>query len=177
VIAKAHEVLALAAYHNVRNLLGLADNADSETVRLAATNSALDRAGLGAKQALELSAKPLAPWEEILQGIAMEVGRTTRAEYNARYGLPPPNPSLAGRADDRVVDAELVREQEPPISPPSAAVGAAGGPDRTDARGDESATRTAPVTTPRILTQDEAAAVMRSSWARTAPVRRKRRRR
>jgi hypothetical protein len=106
----------------------------------------------------------------------MEVGRLTKAEHEAcQLGLPPPDPTLAGRADDRVVDAELVPEQEPPVSPPSAAVGAAGGPDPSDVREDESAISMAPVAPPRILTQDEAAAVMRASWGRAQPVRRKRR--
>jgi hypothetical protein len=44
VVAKACERLALAADRQAANLLGLADDPETENARLAATNSALDRA-------------------------------------------------------------------------------------------------------------------------------------
>jgi hypothetical protein len=52
--------LEMAADRMAHNLLGLATDADSETVQLAATNSALDRAGLHSKSAVsvDVSAKP-----------------------------------------------------------------------------------------------------------------------
>ena len=50
----------MAADRMAKNLLGLAESADTDSVKLAATNSALDRSGLAAKSALsvEVSAKP-----------------------------------------------------------------------------------------------------------------------
>ena len=49
----------MAADTMAKNLLGLAETADTDSVRLAATNSALDRSGLAAKSTvdLEISAK------------------------------------------------------------------------------------------------------------------------
>jgi hypothetical protein len=49
-----------------QELLGIALSAESESVKLAAVKDAMGRA-LGTKQALELSAQPLAPWEEVLR--------------------------------------------------------------------------------------------------------------
>lgn len=70
--AKARQRLDEAADRMARELLGIATSAESESVRLAAVKDALDRAGLGAKQALELSAKPLEPWEEVLRGVVFD---------------------------------------------------------------------------------------------------------
>lgn len=64
--AKAQRRLQQAADILVQRLLGLALDGDTpDAVALQAIRDALDRAGLGAKQALELSAKPLAPWEKM----------------------------------------------------------------------------------------------------------------
>lgn len=59
-----------------RELLGIATSAESESVRLQAIRDALDRGGVTAKTAVELSAKPREPWEDVFDGIAT----TTRAE-------------------------------------------------------------------------------------------------
>jgi hypothetical protein len=168
----------------VKQLLHFAlDGNASDNVALQAVIAALDRAGFSVKQAMELSAaeREPAPWEEIMGDIALEVGRITRAEHEAlkaraRYGvLPDEQPALATPEPTEVVDAELVPLQEPPAYRPSAAVEAAGCCGRVDPLGDESATSTAPVTPPpRLLTQDEAAAVMRASRVRTELVRRSR---
>ena len=61
--AKAQRRLQQAADVLVQRLLGLAlDCEATDAVALQAIRDALDRAGLGTKQALELSEKPLAPW-------------------------------------------------------------------------------------------------------------------
>lgn len=63
--------LAMAADRMAKNLLGLATEADTDSVKLAATNSALDRAGLAAKSnmSIELSAKPFERvFEKIVSG-------------------------------------------------------------------------------------------------------------
>jgi len=118
VLARARERLTLAADAMARNLLGLADTADSESVRLAATNSALDRTGLGAKQSVDVDVK-LQPWEELLRDVVYEHG-VSREEHNARRGLQMP-----------VIDAEVVdmgasghvrereREERPDTPPPT----------------------------------------------------------
>jgi hypothetical protein len=52
---------------------------------------------LGTKQALELSAKPPAPWEEVLRDVTFDgVARMTRAEHHARHGvLPDQSPAIS----------------------------------------------------------------------------------
>jgi hypothetical protein len=175
--AKALRRLQQAADVLVQRLLGLAlDGEAPDAVALQAIRDALDRAGLGAKQALELSAKPLAPWEEIMGDIALEVGRTTRAEHRARRGLPPSAPPALPTPEIEVVDAELVPEQEPHTYRPSCDGDDATHPGPTALPADKSAISTAPVTPPpRSLTQEEAAAVLRAARVRTAPMRRRRR--
>jgi hypothetical protein len=82
-----------------QELLGIALSAESESVKLAAVKDALDRA-LGTKQALELSAKPPAPWEEVLRDVTFDgVARMTRAEHHARHGvLPDQSPAISASA-------------------------------------------------------------------------------
>lgn len=107
VIANAREVLALNALHALRNLLGLADDADSEQVKLSANRDLLDRAGLGAKQSVEVELKP---YEELLSDLG-GIATISRAESRARRGLAPEPPALAG---PEVVDAEVVDDPAPP---------------------------------------------------------------
>jgi hypothetical protein len=165
--AKAQRRLDQAADGLVQRLLGFAlDGEVADREALLAIRDALDRAGITAKYALELSAatEPK-PYEEVFAGIA----KITRAESHARRGLPAP-PELD------VVDAELVPPQALPVSAPSAAVGAAERPSRADAPANEPAAPTAPIVlTQAILTYEEAAVVMRASRVRTQPARRKRR--
>ena len=85
-LARARESLALAADRMAANLLGMATDADSEAVQLAATDSALDRAGVTGKTAVELSVAEPKPWEQVFDGISP----ITRAEHQAQQGLPPP---------------------------------------------------------------------------------------
>ena len=105
------------------------------------------------------------------------IATITRAESRARRGLPPDQPPAPPalptsevEIEVEVVDAELVPEHEPPLSPRTAAVGAVGHPDRTDAPGDGGAAPAAPAAPPpRTLTYEEAAAVMRASRVETRP--------
>jgi hypothetical protein len=80
-------------------LLGIATTGESEAVKLAAVKDALDRAGLSPKNQVEVEVE-LKPWEQILKDVVYERG-VTRAEHNARRGLPMP-----------VIDAEVV--ESPP---------------------------------------------------------------
>jgi hypothetical protein len=78
--AKAQRRLQQAADVLVQRLLGLALDGDvPDAVALQAIRDALDRAGLGAKQALELSAKAPAPWEEMM----MDFANTSRARHES----------------------------------------------------------------------------------------------
>ena len=72
-----------------RELLGIATGAESEAVKLAAVKDALDRAGLGAKAALELSVAQQKPWEDIMAEVA-GVAIISRAESRARRGIAEP---------------------------------------------------------------------------------------
>ena len=128
---KARQRLEEATDRMARELLGIATSAESESVRLQAIRDALDRGGVTAKAAVELSAQPLKPYEEILRDMA-GIATITRAESRARRGLPVDDtPALAAEPLE-VVDAELVPEpgkQEPPVSRPSHAVAEPAHPD------------------------------------------------
>lgn len=90
-----------------RQLLGIAESAESEGVRLAAIKHALALGGITERTAVEVEHK-IAPYEEILSGIAT----MSRAESRALRGIEsPPTPALelpAALADDDVIDAEVV---------------------------------------------------------------------
>ncbi|WP_368834111.1 hypothetical protein [Mycobacterium intracellulare] len=173
--AKAQRRLQQAADVLVQRLLGLALDGDvPDAIALQAIRDALDRAGLGAKHALELSAKPLAPWEEM----CIDFANTSRARHEAleqlvRRGEALPE-VLANPAGPDIVDAELVLRQETDDHSPRTAVRRADRPDAADVPADKSATpeeRVAPP--PRELNQDEAADVMRCSRVPTNQIRRK----
>jgi len=180
---KAQQRIEESADRMVKVLLGMALCAESESVKLAAVKDVLDRAGLGSKQALELSAKPLAPWEELLRDVAFDgVARLTRAEHQAlkdspRYGvLPDETPALAHAEPTGVTDAEVVPPRQPHVYGPRAAVGDADRPDAAGVPADKSATSTARRIPPPVpVTYEEAPAIMRASAARTTPARRNRR--
>lgn len=111
-IAKAKQRLELAADRMAANLLSLAIYGESEAVKLGATNSALDRAGITAKAALEVSVEQPAPYEELLANMT-GVASITRAESRARRGLPQDDPPAL-----EVVDAEIVGPAlNPPVDP------------------------------------------------------------
>lgn len=116
--AAARRRLDEAADRMAKELLRIATGAESEAVKLSAVKDALDRAGLGAKQAVEVEVK--APWEELLGDVA----QITRAQHEAmkRGEYQPatlPDPPALPPAEDRadVVDAEVV--EDPPRSTPT----------------------------------------------------------
>lgn len=135
--AKAQRRLQQAADALVQRLLGMALDGDTpDHVALAAIRDALDRAGMGAKHSVELSAKAPEPWEELLGDVA----QITRAQYDAvKRGEPvplAPVPALPP-GDTDIVDAEIV--DIGPGYPPSS-TGAT--PDAAD-RGDGTASQPA----------------------------------
>src|SRR3954451_7512736 len=105
--AKAQRRLQQAADALVQRLLGMA--LDSETpdhVALQAIRDALDRAGLGGKQSVELSAKQPEPWEEMMGDFA-RVSRERHARLER--GEPEPTAPAHDAAEPmEVVDAEVV---------------------------------------------------------------------
>ncbi|EHB55708.1 hypothetical protein MycrhDRAFT_2902 [Mycolicibacterium rhodesiae JS60] len=135
--AKAQRRLQQAADALVQRLLGMALDGDTpDHVALAAIRDALDRAGLGAKQAVEVEVTK-APYEELLS----DVLHVTRAQHEAmKRGEPmppaPASPRALPPADD-IVDAEVVEDtpervgeradgpnvpdwaEPPPTAPPS----------------------------------------------------------
>jgi hypothetical protein len=108
VIAKARERIALATDTMAAKLLGIATSAESEAVRLAAIKDALDRGGITAKQAVELSAaaEPK-PYGLMFSGIA----KITRAQHEAKMAALRNGDARAAR-EVNVVDAEVVPQQE-----------------------------------------------------------------
>jgi hypothetical protein len=104
--AAAREFLELQALKNARdNLQELADNAKSEDVRLRATNSALDRAGLKPPTEVDVGVKQ--PYEALIEGgvTVSGIAPITRAESLARRGLAPEPAAL-----DAPIDAEVVED-------------------------------------------------------------------
>ncbi|MCV7396021.1 HGGxSTG domain-containing protein [Mycobacterium paraseoulense] len=80
-----------AADRMAKHLLGLATDAQSENVQLAATNSALDRAGLKAPETVVLSAGQQSGFEEIFDDIATG----TRAESRRARGIEDSDPNVS----------------------------------------------------------------------------------
>jgi hypothetical protein len=94
-----------AADRMARTLLGIADSAESEAVKLAAVKDALDRAGLGAKSEVTVELKP---WERLMGDIA-GVATISREQHRANQ--------LGS-----VIDAEIVDPptgEEGPVDRPS----------------------------------------------------------
>lgn len=138
--AAAKRRLDQAADVLVQRLLGFAlDGHAPDAVALAAIRDALDRAGLGAKQALEIGVEP-ARWEVMFTDIA----RISRAEHMALHHTEKiaPTPALVAPAHDpaEIVDAELV--PEPPVSPPDVGARQPTPADRGDVPTDGPATAT-----------------------------------
>ena len=117
--AAARRRLEMAADRMAANLLGLALDADSDTVKLGATNSALDRAGLKAPSEVVLSQGETKPWEEIFEGI----GSGSRAESRRARGLevdeldaPHPAPCGATETPSAFDASSIDRSYEGPAS-------------------------------------------------------------
>lgn len=105
---KARQRLDEAADRMARQLLKIADGAESESVRLAAIRDALDRAGLKAPTQVDLEVGTK-PYEQIISGIVP----MTRAESRAARGIPDPVSAplaalTSARPRPQVVDGEVV---------------------------------------------------------------------
>lgn len=167
--AKARQRLEEAADGMAKALLGIALTAQSESVKLAAIKDALDRAGLGAGQALGLAAKVPQPWEEVLCEVAFDgIARGTSDQQGERYGiLPEQFSALPGSAEPEVVEAEVVAEGSDSDNPERAAGSPADGLRALDRAGlpdTDSATSTTPLALPSVsVSYEEAAVVWRAS--------------
>jgi hypothetical protein len=142
---KARERLEEAADRMGRLLLGIAESADSETVKLAAVKDALDRAGLKPPTQVQVSEKPLEPWEELIeyatQPLQPKILQITKAEHEAMkrgevlappLGLPPagesPNAELVlmphavppDSAGARCDGDQPTEDRQPPSASPRA---------------------------------------------------------
>lgn len=106
--AAAKRRLEQAADALAQRLLGYALNGDApDHIALIAIRDALDRAGLSAKTAVELSVAEPKPYEEVFGNIT-GIATLTREESRAQRGLPTADsPALEPPPAD-VVDAEVV---------------------------------------------------------------------
>jgi hypothetical protein len=169
---KARCRIEKAADRMARELLGIATRAESESVRLAAIRDALDRAGVTAKSAVELSAtRQLAPWEQVMADIA-DVAQITREESEflaRRRAAQTDEPIAVPMQATEVVDAEVIPDEE------DAGSGSSGDGDGLNQRApvylaDESASFTArTVPRPNSISYEDAADIMRATRARTDP--------
>ncbi len=75
--------LVMASDWLIEELLTIARSSDDEKVKLAAINSALDRAGLGTRQTVELEtvSKPLTPYEQTMRD-AMRIVQTVKVRVH-----------------------------------------------------------------------------------------------
>lgn len=107
---KARLRLEMAAQVLAKELLGLATGEDvADNVKLAAIKDALDRAGLSAKTAVEVSVDPK-PFEEVLGAIMSGGSRAaSRAERGVADGQDVDSAWIAEElAASNVIDAEIV---------------------------------------------------------------------
>lgn len=103
--AAAKVRLAMAADRMAANLLKIAVDDDApDSVKLAATNSALDRAGLTSKSAVEVSVDPK-PFEQLLSGMATLTGGT-RAASRAERGVADDEDPNRDWLEGEIVDAQ-----------------------------------------------------------------------
>jgi hypothetical protein len=105
-----------AADRLANKLLKIAlDDGASEATQLAAIKDALDRAGLSAKTAVEVSVG-VKPWEALAEKI-VGFATTTRAESRALRGIPDNDYETASAtntsapSDGEIVEAEIVEDQ------------------------------------------------------------------
>lgn len=98
--AAAKRRLELASDRLARQLLGMAEDPNmAPAIKLAALKDALDRAGLGARAALDVTHE-LKPWEKVLEGVyrGPEVGA--------------PAAPVGGTLDTEVIDGEVIEYAE-----------------------------------------------------------------
>lgn len=110
--AAARRRLDEAADRMAAALLGIAESAESEPVRLAAIRDALSRAGVSEKQAVEVEVSA-APWQDIAANSIVSIERMTRAESRARRGLAEPQHALPAADPNEPIDAEVIDPHQP----------------------------------------------------------------
>lgn len=170
--AKAQRRLQQAADALVQRLLGMALDGDTpDHVALAAIRDALDRAGLGAKQAVEVEVA-VQPWQELMGDVA----KLTKAQHDAIYhpervappaALPPAEDAL------EIVDAELV--PDPHDVPPDSTEATPDAADRAERRRPAFAEPTEPPSRDLVPLEDATSDAARANRAaRVVQVRRKR---
>ena len=112
-----------AADRMAKELLKMAtDDNVADSVKLAALRDVLDRAGLGAKTAVEVEVE-FKPWEHIMEAVTLESG--SRADYRRSIGIDEPLSALADldpprnlAADpDAPIDAEIVTDDNDTLIP------------------------------------------------------------
>jgi hypothetical protein len=120
--AKARQRIEEAADRMAFELLKMAtDDNVADSVKLAAIRDALDRAGLAAKNAVEVEVGPPKPWEQIMDGLAV-IESGSRAEFRRSRAVLDdfdcdPHTALADRqralpaAEGEAIDAEIVGYQ------------------------------------------------------------------
>lgn len=98
-----------AADRMAKQLLGIAESAESEAVKLAAVRDALDRAGLKPPTQVEVGPKAPEPWEQLLGDVAHVTKTQHEAMKRGEYIPAPADPPALPPAVE-VVDAEIVED-------------------------------------------------------------------
>jgi hypothetical protein len=174
--AKAKRRLDQASDVLVQRLLSFALDGDApDNVALAAIRDALDRAGLGAKQAVEVGVE-LQPYEQVLNDI-VGIAHITRAESRERQSFPAtgePRDAEAS-AQREILDAELVPEaieSRPRLARASVPTQLAAGGHESESAAGEGWVAPPPV----HVSYDQAPAVMRAARLQIKPQQRRIRR-
>ncbi|WP_237569649.1 hypothetical protein [Mycolicibacterium lacusdiani] len=111
---KAQQRLSDAADRMAKQLLGIAESAESEAVKLAAVKHVLAVAGINEKTSVEVEVEVIAaPWQDIA-GDVTGIARISREESHARRGLTEPPRALPAADPNEPVDAELVPDGPQP---------------------------------------------------------------
>jgi hypothetical protein len=122
--AKARRIIDEAQDKAAHKLLGIAESAENEAVKLAAVKHILALGGFNEKTAVEVSVRQQAPWEEMVEGLAP----ISRAESRAARGLPAePRALEPGPAESEPIEAEVVYDRR--TGPPPWAEDASAGSD------------------------------------------------
>ena len=171
--AKAKRRLEQASDVLVQRLLQFAlDGTVADNVALQAIRDALDRAGMGAKHALELSTPPAEPVDDIIDAATFDVARITRAQHQALQRgepMPPALPPVA--AEPGILDVEFA--EEPHVPTPSSTGDAPDAAERVDGPPRRPAWAEDPPEPPKrgLMTLEEANAALREDEQRVRAAR------
>ena len=168
--AKAKRRLEQASDVLVQRLLQFAlDGTVADNVALQAIRDALDRAGMGAKHALELSTPPADPVDDILDAATFDVAKLTKAQHDALAGRAPV--AALPPADPGIVDVEF--SEEPHVPTHSSTGDAPDAAERVDGPPRRPAWAEDPPAPPRrgLMTLEEANAALREDEQRVRAAR------